>query len=640
MRRIYLSLISLTLLVLAVWLSGSGDVFARLTDFPVWATASILLLFLINLFVVSFRFWRVLAHFGIALPWKVASRASISGHVAGLFMISLFGQVMGRQAVLRNFGVQPVVMSALAAYERAILAIVSAILCGFAAIYLLEHQAVAEFMERISLGEVFLVAVGSGLLSFWLGSSHFEAKFATQALSWCNLKRIAEVTGITLLGVIVTQLSFVFGIMAVGPSIDFPHLFAATAIISFAAAMPISVGGWGVREMAAVYVLGLLDVPAADAITVSIMVGLCSTLIIILIAPFSLKVAEMLPSKTTPTIMMHPVSDIEKIAAWVIGMLTTVAVFFQAYITLPGGVANLNLADPFAILALAAVVLHTLFTRELPSWRMPSFNLALTLISLLLTFGFIRGWMQVGITQWALGGRLIGWLVLLGYLSAGYLLVVNSGNHGLRRFAETLAATAAGVVIVQMALRLLNAWGINPGVHLAANFEGYAGNRNAFAFQLLASIALLLGYSSVYGKHREISLTSKKTLIIPVLLGSLIVGLVWTGSRAGLGVGVLMICAGFSRLCDRKITAWSIMLAIVFWIVAWFVVQSAAALQSAVIVQSAFSGDYSDNERWATFTHAVDMWQQFPLIGAGLGVFFAQSATWLGHPQVIHSTPL
>jgi len=57
-------------------------------------------------------------------------------------------------------------------------------------------------------------------------------------------------------------------------------------------------------------------------------------------------------------------------------------------------------------------------------------------------------------------------------------------------------------------------------------------------------------------------------------------------------------------------------------------------------VQSTFSGDYSDTERWATFIHAFDLWRESPLLGAGLGVFIAKSATWLGHPQVIHSTPL
>ena len=234
----------------------------------------------------------------------------------------------------------------------------------------------------------------------------------------------------------------------------------------------------------------------------------------------------MSDSPTSPVVTVHSVLEIEKYAAWVLGMVVAVAVFFQAHVSLPGGVANLNLADPFAILALAAVSAHMLFTRQLPVWRISQFNFALGVMSLLLLLGFMHGWLEIGITQWALGGRLLGWLVLLGYLSTGYLIVANVAAHGLRRFAETLIATAAVVVMLQVTLRLLNHWGANPGVHLAANFEGYAGNRNAFAFQLLAVMALLLGYSQVYARY-SISLQRPGRLwVFSLLLGILLAGLI------------------------------------------------------------------------------------------------------------------
>ena len=174
----------------------------------------------------------------------------------------------------------------------------------------------------------------------------------------------------------------------------------------------------------------------------------------------------MFESAEPPAVMVHSVSEIEKTAAWMLGMAAAVTVFFQAHVFLPGGVINLNLADPFAILALAAMSLHVLFARQPPVWRIRQFNLALGVISLLLLLGFIHGWLEIGITQWALGGRLLGWLVLLGYLSAGYLIVANVGTHGLRRFAETLIATAAVVVMQQAALRLLEHWGVNIGTQL------------------------------------------------------------------------------------------------------------------------------------------------------------------------------
>ena len=363
----------------------------------------------------------------------------------------------------------------------------------------------------------------------------------------------------------------------------------------------------------------------------------------------------MSESAKSPVEVVHSVSEIEKFAAWVLGMVVAVAVFFQVHVSLPNGVINLNLADPFAMLALAAVSLHVLFARQSPVWRIRQFNLALGMISLLLLLGFMRGWWEVGITQWALGGRLLGWLVLLGYLSAGYMIVANVGTHGLRRFAETLIATAVVVVTLQVGLRLLFHWGVNPGVHLAPNFEGYAGNRNAFAFQLLTTLGLLLGYSQVYARLNIIGLQRlARPWIFPLLLGLLLAGLVWSGSRAGMVVSVMvLLLAWCGRLGDRRMIGWGVIFATLLWCVVWLAAQKG-------LIQSVFSGsislhpssfedlfaqrrrsaESSNLERWETLTHGLEMWWQSPFLGAGLGVFYVKSPTWLGHPQVIHSTPI
>jgi uncharacterized membrane protein YbhN (UPF0104 family) len=251
--------------------------------------ASVLALLLVNLLLVSFRFWRVLAHFGIALPWKIALRASIAGTVAGLFMIPLFGQVIGRQAVLQSFGVQPVVNASLAAYERALLALVSGVLGALGGFYLLGQSAIAGFFQQIALGEIVIAACGAVVLSLWLGRSTFEAILSRRLLSRANLARVTLIAGLTFAGQLLMLGCFVVGILAISQGISIASLFAASAIISVAASMPITIGGWGVREVAAVYVLGNLGIPAADALSMSIMVGLCATLVIVGAAPFYLR---------------------------------------------------------------------------------------------------------------------------------------------------------------------------------------------------------------------------------------------------------------------------------------------------------------------------------------------------------------
>lgn len=638
-RRLFAVLVSICLIAVVFWLSGVGNVLRRLAGFPPWVLAGILTLLSANLFLVSFRYWRVLAHFGIAVPWKVASRACVAGHVAGLFVISLFGQVVGRQAVMQSFGVQPVVNASLAAYERTLLALISGVLGVLGGFYLLGNSVIAGFFQRISIVEISIAVLGGGTLSLWLGRSRFETKLVGQLFAWSNFARVMLIAGLTLAGQFLMLGCFVLGIRAVSPDMPVASLFAAAAIISFAASMPITVNGWGVRELAAVYVLGKLGIPAADAVAVSVMIGLCSTLVILAAAPLSLRKLPLFKSAKPLAVTVHSVSEIEKPAAWILGMVVAVAVFFQVHVTLPGGVINLNLADPFAILALVAVGLHGLSSRQAPAWRIKHLNLALGAISLLLLLGFIRGWLEIGVTQWALGGRLLGWLVLLGYLSAGYLILANAGTHGLRRLTETLITSAAVVVMLQAILRLLDHWGVNTGAHLTPNFEGYAGNRNAFAFQLLVAMALLLGYSQVYARYGVGLYRSARPWIFSVLLGVVLAGLVWTGSRAGLLVGsMVLILAGIGRLADRRMLGWGLTFAVILWMGVWLGAQS-APIQSAPI-QSAISGDDSDQERWVTMTHALELWRQSPVLGAGLGVFIAKSPAWLGHPQVIHSTPL
>lgn len=358
---------------------------------------------------------------------------------------------------------------------------------------------------------------------------------------------------------------------------------------------------------------------------------------------------HMSDSVNASTVAVRSVTELEKYAGWVLGMVVAVAVFFQAHVSLWNGVANINLADPFAVLALAGVTLHMLFTRQLPVWKIGQFNRSLFVISLLLLLGFVHGWWKIGVTQWALGGRLLGWMVLLGYLSVGYLIVANVGAHGRRRFAETLIATVVVVVILQVFLRLTALLGMNTGAHLTANFEGYAGNRNAFAFQILTVMVLLLGYSHVYARYDRRIFRMQRSGLFSMLLGILMAGVIWTGSRAGLLVGGgMLLYAWFGRIADRAMLLRGAGFAALFWSMVWLATQGLSMygkiaqgdVSQLLSIQSKLSGEASNLERWQTLTYGWELWRQSPVFGAGLGVFYENSPLWMGKSQVIHSTPV
>lgn len=644
-RTMAAPVISGLLLVAILWSVGPRELLRNLLDFPLWSLSGMLILLAVNLAVVSLRLWRMLSRFGVAIPWRAVSRASIAGHVAALWVISLFGQALGRQAILRAHGVSPALGAALSAYERAVMALLGCALAVAGAGALLGWDLVNDFLAHLPIIEVAVAVVGGVALSLWLGRSRFEKKLTDRFNLRAAMSRLVEMSVITMAGQLLMFSVYVVAILAIRPELNPWLMFAAAAVISFAASMPISVNGWGVRELAAVYVLGALGIPQAQALSVSVVVGLCSTVAILVAAPIALR-GSSLRHTNAPNSVSARVSekgDLEKAAAWLLASATALFVFFQFHVRLSeaGGDANLNLADPFALLALAAVVMNSLSEHRLPAWRARGFNAALIAMSVLLVFAFLRGVADIGITQWALGGRLLGWLVLLGYVSAGYLIVHHAGAHGLRRFSETLVATGAVVVLLQVGLRLLAAMGINLGAHLAPNFEGYASNRNAFAFQLLICLAILLSYSVVVARHADVTgqewnlrARSRATLL---LFGIILLGLLLSASRTGLITGGLMLLVAWTlRLADRRLLVRGFMAAAVLWaVVAWL-----PGLLGAPSVQSAFSGELSNMERWETVTRGLGLWRQFPVLGAGLGVFIEHSTAWFDGPQVIHSTPV
>jgi hypothetical protein len=69
-------------------------------------------------------------------------------------------------------------------------------------------------------------------------------------------------------------------IFAAGLSLDLGllHWLLIVPLVLFVTALPISLGGWGPREFAMVYLLGLFGIPGSVGLTLSIEFGLCTAL--------------------------------------------------------------------------------------------------------------------------------------------------------------------------------------------------------------------------------------------------------------------------------------------------------------------------------------------------------------------------
>jgi hypothetical protein len=313
---------------------------------------------------------------------------------------------------------------------------------------------------------------------------------------------------------------------------------AASAIVMFAASVPISFAGWGVRELSAIVALGAVGVGGADALTAAIVIGLGSMLAMGLI--FALGATTR--SKNQPVAEHQTAGAIDYVQAlaWCLPVTAAVCVLFQIHIPVGSGQLNVNLADPIALLAGALFVLHAITQRQRPRWRVGSVNLSVAVATAVLGCSLLLGAWRFGWTDWALINRFLGWFVLLAFGATGALIAAAGGRDGLRIMLLTYVAATAGVALVELALVLVNALGLDVPQALVdpGNLKAFAQNRNSFAFQLL--MAMAAGLVLVQGREPRI-------LLFTVML----VAFWYAGSRSG-WIGIACVLAAGVHLARPR----------------------------------------------------------------------------------------
>jgi len=660
-RKIVGAVVSLILLAGLMFYLSPADILSHAQQFPAALLVLVFALMVANVVVVTFRFWRILSHFDHPLPWLLVFKASAAANIASLLVIPLFGQMAGRQAVLQSAGVSAVENAVIAAYERTIVAAISAAFAMLGALYLLEGV-VSKYLDELPVVEIFSVLLFALVLSLVLGIGRFEIKIGNSLLAKRNAKRLLEVALISSTSNFLMLTCFVCLFSVVAPDVSMLQLFSAAAIVSFAAGLPVSFGGWGLREIVSVSVLGTFAVSAEQALAASILCGLLSVLSVISLAPFALRKAKHTMarpaegSETNTPLAQRKLggSDLERSAAWVLCFCVSLFIFFQIIIKYGESAISVNLADPFAILALSVVLLNAVFSRSAPRWRFLRVNSLLLLITLVMFLGYVHGFYSIGANGWAIG-KIFGWFVLLGFASSGYLAAAYYGLPGARRIIETMVAVICVIIISQIALRVLHLYGIIHWSGFTYSIDGYVGNRNALAFQIICVAAAFISLSPLYQSGRLRAFPSIKCSDFAVMaLAIMITGIFYTSSRSGIvTILVLLLFAGVFNMMKRSNLLASFIVSCVFYaVIIYFpaVLDFFGDLLSFVLgdnfsfphiqTQPEFSMSESDAGRASINSAAITAWLQSPWWGNGLGYFFHKSSQLVGFPVIIHNTAL
>jgi len=541
------------------------------------------------------------------------------------------------------------------AYERVLVAVVSASMAVLGGVYLLGDN-VFEQIADVPFVEIFLVLSVTWCVSRRLGLRRFEYRHVVAVLAWRNAAHVLEMLAVTALslGAMLSCFALLFRIVA--PAAGWLDLYAMAAVVSFGASIPISFGGWGLREITAVYVLGLAGVSANAALSAAIFCGLLSIAGVLLlagVAMLSTRGASWTATAAAKRLFCSAERSsfsTERTSAWILYMATAILVFFQIHVVVDQTPVNLSLADPFAVLALSTVALDALSRRRLPYLNVPGLNVLLLLMWGVFALGLcISMWNRGAVSSWAVG-KVIGWAVLLGYMAAGYMAVRYYGALGFRRLVGTMTLVLCVVVVCAVVLAPIHGFNLPGFLHgiQTTGFEAYSGNRNALAFQILAVTALyfpLLGRMALVRGQSWPGYRHWEIYVFGILAG----GVFLTASRSAFIAFALMICAVLAlRIASWRLVSVGLAVGALIWLVAgWVPVlyqiaphsfhSASGALPDAV---GQFSYEVSDRGRMKLMLASWDAWLRHPLIGGGLGSFLSDSMSVLGFESIIHNTLL
>jgi hypothetical protein len=612
--------------------------------------------------LASLRLQIIARDLGYPMRFRDAVAALSLGQIAGSLFFQVVGQTIARSAFLSRRGVPLAGTLVMTGYERLTAVAVSFAMAAAGAWHLFGRITLdvetggAEFVRLA----VALVATFAACTVFVWGKD--IARIVRLADGPQAVARIGRLLALSIAIQLSTMAAYIAVARSLVPEIGGADLAAAAAVVMLAAALPISLAGWGIRELSAIYALGIIGFSKEASLVVALVVGFAALAVVGAMAVGSMMAGRARPSSAPVPAPLHPAIDYGAALAWCIPLLTATAVFFQIHVPLSNGRLNVNLADPLALIGGALFVATAIRARQLPAWRLPGLNLHVAVMTALLLLSFLHGWLEFGWISWAFTNRVFGWLVLLGYAATGALIVVRGGDAGFSMLLRTFAFAAMALILLDAALFIAIVLGAQvPTEIVRYRIDGFSQNANAFALQLL----FVLG---------AVVVAIPRPPMLTAMLSIALVGLWLTGSRSGLiALAILTIAMVVTNAVDRKrMVAAFASAAVVILAINWlpeivmamvrtgqsamhFVVSlwpsgsvGSAASAPFTLPKRDFSAlevvasgyESSNTQRIASLKGGWDMFAESPIFGAGLGAFIETYTREHKIPLVIHSTPL
>ncbi|WP_167767755.1 lysylphosphatidylglycerol synthase transmembrane domain-containing protein [Bradyrhizobium frederickii] len=581
----------------------------------------------IGYLIASARVRTLAAYSGHSLGFRQAVAAVSVGQIAANLFFQVVGQVIARGLLFSRAGIPLATTVVITGYERLFALIVSILLAASGALYLFGVISVDAQTGGYDLAKLFVGAILALVSGAWLGWGQL-ARSQLPKFDRGHIDQFAVALVLSAAIQLSTMTAYVFVAHALAPKIPLLHVAAAASIVMLAASLPISLAGWGIREVSAVFALGAVGLSPGESLVSAVTIGISSLLVAAVLAGISHR-AWRSTGAVSNAAGNEAGRDFGSVLANWLPIAAATAVAFQVYLPSGTGRINVNFADPIAILGGALFAIWHIRDRAWPNWRVPFVNGFLIFFSIDTLIALTNGYVQMGWTSWAFTNKGAGWLVLVAYFFVGAMIASLAEKKGFNILLGTFVGAVTAIAALDLFLLVLRSAAFPiPETLLPFRISGFAQNPNAFGFQLLLAIAA----TAVLDLGRL-----KRAVIAATLFAA-----IWfSGSRASFGSALVLAAVApwaFWGMSRKAVGRGAVIVGgLAVLTLALLLLLNNWTRQGDVLYSLLYN---QDGERFQSISGGLSLFLSNPIIGDGLGAFVHDYAMQTGDFLPIHSTPI
>ncbi|HEU4839163.1 MAG TPA: lysylphosphatidylglycerol synthase transmembrane domain-containing protein [Micavibrio sp.] len=271
-------------------------------------TSIALLLIIGQLLLLAYR-WKIFMNAEKNLiKYDIALNITVASQLANVLFINSVGGIVVKIALARHYGLS-ILKSICATIADRLMTLLAIVV--YAVLFLpyfkgfVPPSVLDSLIALIGVSLVIAFLSPSLLVNFMkpliMKNRHMTSTFIYLRKIIRRSDLAGPVLATSFAGQLFYFMAVCFAAKSIGLQFEITHLMAMLPVITLISSLPISFGGWGIREGAFVFWLNLVGIPAESAFLISVEIGflgILSTLIMALPALFSGKLQSVIQKAT------------------------------------------------------------------------------------------------------------------------------------------------------------------------------------------------------------------------------------------------------------------------------------------------------------------------------------------------------